>query len=94
MFKFIFKPKLTKEPLEFAIARGKTKIENVHTHKSSLGGRVKFHTHPTKAWNWGVVETNSLGKSFINKLIAEFCKVDSMVGGPPFDEVAKELKVS
>lgn len=62
-----------------------------YTGKSATGAelKLKFHAHPTRAWNWVIVEANDAVRPFINKVINEFCTV----GGTDFHNSIKSLTV-
>lgn len=70
------------------------KEEATYTYKSDVGGVIKFHAHPTKAWSWVIDETNDKSQKHVNKLINGFIDAGMHRGDKPFDEAIKVVNVS
>ena len=52
------------------VTKKMTKQEEAYTYEAPNGAKVAFHSHPTRAFQFVILEeTNELGQKYMNKLI-------------------------
>ena len=68
-----------------------TKDETVYTYESVAGGLVKFHSHPTRSFNWVILEANDAGQKQMKNLINAFVDAGMKRGEKSFDEAIQTL---
>lgn len=74
---------------------GKTEDKYVYKNETT-GAQIGFHMHPTKAWNFVIVQadTNPEGSALANKMVNAFCTaLDAEVNGGD-KEATKQLTIN
>lgn len=70
-----------------------TKKEEVYCYRDNKGEEIKFHAHPTKAWNWVIVNGDP---KKADKLINAFLEVGMSrkpESGIRFTDSIRKLKI-
>lgn len=73
----------------------KKRSEEVYFYHDDLGRKVKFHAHPTKAFNFVIYKNDKTSSEVANAIVAAWCKQGSRQHDYPggFNEAIAELYV-